>query len=255
MADSEKELRDQLKSLSEVLQMSSSALLPNAPQELLSSIVEAAATIFGAQAASIALIRDGETLEFVTAYGVGGDEIIGRRIPVDRGIAGFVALTGQALAISDVEKDPRFDREFAASTGYVPNSILAAPLERRGSIVGVMEVLDKLNAPGFAMQDLELMGIFGRQAAIAIGHTEMLDQLGEFLRAGLLELAASEGTLRIDELVDALQVDSRSEASEELREMAHHIARLYAAGEAERKACLGVLHSLTQYLDHRRTLS
>lgn len=245
-------LQAQLKALVEVLQLSASVLLPNSTQELLGSIVEAAATIFGARAGSIALIRGGESLEFVTAYGVGEAEIVGRVLPIDRGIAGFVALTGQALAISDVEQDPRFDREFAASTGYVPTSILAAPLERDGAVVGVMEVLDKVDAPGFAMHDLELIGIFGRQAAIAIQQAEMLEKLDLLLRDGLAGLAGEMPGLRVDEILAALaDQDPQRGDHHKFRMLVQHIARLYSAGESERQACLGVLEVLTRYLDQR----
>lgn len=248
-------VRTQLKGLVAVLQTSASSLLPSATQDLLGSIVEAAATIFGARAASIALIRDGETLEFVAAHGAGEQEILGRKIPIDRGIAGFVALTGQALAISDVEQDPRFDREFAASTGYVPTSILAAPLERHGAVMGVMEVLDKVEASAFAMQDMELMGIFGRQAALAIEQSEMLDQIDRLLREGLIRLANTDDELHVDQIIAALrEADPLTDRSAELLELAGHIGRLFTAGDREWQACLGVLNSLANYVDHRRSL-
>ncbi|MGA9533203.1 MAG: GAF domain-containing protein [Anaerolineales bacterium] len=249
-------LESQLAALVEVMQVSTSILLPHSTHELLDSIVEAAARIFGARSASIALVREEESvLEFVTAYGPAGDQIIGRKIPVDSGLAGFVVMTEQALVISDVEHDPRFDRAFAASTGYVPNSILAAPLDRGGRVVGVMEVLDKVDATGFAIQDLELMEIFGRQAAIAIEQTDMLDQLDHLLQDGLTELANSEEGLQVDALLDAVAASrGRGEGGSDLREMAEHVSRLYAAGPEERRVCLGMLQVISDYVDRRQAL-
>jgi GAF domain-containing protein len=254
--DTSPSLEAQLAELVEVLQSSSSILLPHSTHQLLNSIVEAAARIFGARAASIALVREDDSmLEFVTAYGPAGDEIIGRKIPIDRGLAGFVAMTEQAIVISDVEHDPRFDREFAASTGYVPNSILAAPLDRGGRVVGVMEVLDKIDATGFAIQELELMEIFGRQAAIAIEQTDMLDQLDRLLQQGLAELSESNDDLRVDALLAALAA-SRAKRDEQvdLRQMAEHVGRMYAAGPEERRLCLGMLQAMSAYIERRRAL-
>jgi hypothetical protein len=121
-------------------------------------------------------------------------------------------------------------------------------------VVGVLEVLDKVDAPGFAMHDLELMGIFGRQAAIAIEQTGMLDQLNRLLRDGLVELANGDEHLGIDQLVDAFGDGSPGPPVTELRAMAQHIGRLYSAGEHERQACMGVLETLSRYLDQRQAL-
>src|SRR4030065_2355586 len=104
-------------------------VVPVSPDELLRSIVEAAARIFGAAAASILLVNELEgVLEFKVAHGASNRNLVGTRIPLNQGIAGYVAMSGQPIAISDVAQDTRFNRDFAKSTGYVPRSILAAPL-------------------------------------------------------------------------------------------------------------------------------
>jgi hypothetical protein len=90
-------------------------------------------------------------LEFKVAYGEGSRDLVGVRIPLNQGIAGYVAMSGQPIAISDVDQDARFNRDFARSTGYVPRSILATPLMAGDRVLGVMEILDKINAPAFGM--------------------------------------------------------------------------------------------------------
>lgn len=101
-------------------------------------------SIFGAAACSCALAtEDGAALEFVAADGAGADAIVGVRLPVSRGIAGFVALSGQPITIADVTADHRFARDVAESTDYVPQTIIAAPLlDDDGETLGVLEVLD-----------------------------------------------------------------------------------------------------------------
>src|SRR5512136_2213983 len=101
-------LAEQLQRLLEAIEASGRAILPSSNEELLQSIVQAAARIFGAAAASIALVDEQEQrIVFRVAYGVGRDEVIGMKIPIDQGIAGYVVNTGQPMAISDVQQDER----------------------------------------------------------------------------------------------------------------------------------------------------
>lgn len=110
--------------------------------ELLVSIVEATRERLGAVACSVAVL-DGDELEFRAASGVGAAEVLGLRIPASHGIAGWVATSGQAITVSDVDRDGRFARDTAESTGYVPRTILAVPVETDDEVWGVLEVLDR----------------------------------------------------------------------------------------------------------------
>ena len=90
--------------------------------------VAAVRDLFGAAACSCALTdAQGEELTFVAADGAGATEILGVRLPVRRGLAGWAAVSGQPLAVRDVGNDPRFAREVAESTSHVPDVLLVAP--------------------------------------------------------------------------------------------------------------------------------
>ncbi len=143
-------------------------------QALLRSIVEATATLFDAEASSIAIFeRDPDRLEFRVAAGAHGAGAVGLSVPPSHGIVGYVFSTGQALALSDVMADPRFDRLTAERTGYVPRSIAAVPLIDGQHPVGVLQVLDKRGSPTFSLRDMELLGVFAVQAAAAINATRV----------------------------------------------------------------------------------
>ena len=114
--------------------------------ELLTGIVAATRERLGAAACSVALL-EGDELVFRAAAGVGAAEVIGVRLPVGRGIAGWAVASGQAIAVADVHLDQRFDRETAASTGFLPTSILAVPIEDDDGPRGVLEVLDRQPEP------------------------------------------------------------------------------------------------------------
>jgi GAF domain-containing protein len=137
--------------------------------ELLHSITAAARDVFGAAACSVAVLEaDDEHLLFRAAAGTGSDRIVGRRLPVGRGIAGWAASSGEAISVENVEGDPRFARDTAESTGFVPRSIMAAPLEADGRLYGVIEVLDRDATTQSRQPGLDLLTRFAHQAALVL---------------------------------------------------------------------------------------
>jgi len=244
----------ELKHLLTSVEASGVALLPASNLELLQTVVEAAAQIFGAAAASICLLDDADqSLEFKVAFGAGRDEVLGMRIPLDRGIAGYVASTGQPIAISNVSQDVRFNQEFAQSTGYVPASILATPLMINDRVIGVMEVLDKIDAASFGMQDMELLGVFARQAALAIEQAQQMNGLAQVLVNGIDQLLkgdSAEGQTLLSEIADEALDHGQAEYQQAMA-LAGLLFEIGQAGEAEWRLCLDVLAGLRDYLRSR----
>ena len=243
----------QLQQLISTMDLSGRALLPGSSHELLQSIVEAAARIFGALAASIALVDETQSaLVFQVATGPVDQDVLGRRFPINSGLAGYVATTGQPLAISDVQKDPRFNQEFAESTGYVPSSILAAPLVRNDRVIGVMEVLDKIDSSSFDIQEIELLGMFANQAAIAISQSQQYESLGMALKETIKRLIEEDPTVKLGEVLRALEVEqSDNERYRDLYAIAGRINTLSEVGDSERRACLDILTIFDEYLHSR----
>ena len=138
-------------------------------RELLQSIVDVARTIFGARAASVFLLdEEADELVFEAVAGEGQGTLIGSRFPSSTGIAGFALVTRQPLVVDDREADPRFSRDRAESTGYVPNSIVASPLLHEERALGVLSVLDRAPDRPFGLAELELLSRFSSQAAIGL---------------------------------------------------------------------------------------
>lgn len=247
-------LAAQLKGLLQAIEASGYAVLPRTNDALLKSIVAAAARIFGAAAASILLVNEqNQTLEFKVAYGSADHDLVGTQIPLNRGIAGYVAMTGQPIAISDVQQDARFNQDFAKSTGYIPGSILATPLLSGDRVIGVMEVLDKINAPNFGIQDMELLGLFAQQAAIAIAQSQQYERLSDALVSGLKQLVAGDGASGSEALLQALERAGEEDgAFTDLLALASAFNAIGQLGEAERRACLKVLAAFTEYSRSRK---
>ncbi|HET7745253.1 MAG TPA: GAF domain-containing protein [Gaiellaceae bacterium] len=136
---------------------------------LLSAIVEVARAIFGARASSILLLdEESEELVFAAVVGEGEEDLLGMRFPAGKGIAGWVLATRTPLVLEDVRTDPRFAGDVAEDTGYVPSGLMAAPLLHDEAALGVLEVLDRPERSLFSLQEMELLGLFANQAAIAV---------------------------------------------------------------------------------------
>lgn len=137
--------------------------------ELLTSVVTVARALFGAAAASVFLLDEqSDELVFEAVSGAGEDHLVGERFPASRGIAGWVLGAQEPLVVSDLTENPVFARDLAETTGYVPRSMMAAPLLRREEIIGVMEVLDPTPNPVSPLGALQLLALFAGQAAVAL---------------------------------------------------------------------------------------
>jgi GAF domain-containing protein len=159
-------------------------------RELLQSIVEVARAIFHAKASSIFLLdEETDELVFEAVAGEGSESLVGQRFPSSTGIAGFVLVSRQPLVIEDVLSDPRFSRETAESTGFVPKGLMAVPLLHEESALGVLEVLDRPSDARFTLAEMGLLGLFANQAAIALDLLQRARRAQDTL-AGKGELAA-----------------------------------------------------------------
>jgi GAF domain-containing protein len=188
---------------------------------LLQATVEVARAIFRAKAASVFLLdEDADELVFEAVAGEGSGDLIGRRFPSSTGVAGWVLTTRQPLVVDDLTADTRFSVEAAASTGYIPRGIMAVPLLVEERALGVLEVLDRPADSQFTLAEMNLLGLFANQAAVAL----------DLLQRGRRAQAALEG-------------------EGELGALARIAATLEAADEEKRAAALRLLAALEQLLE------
>jgi len=169
---------------------------------LLQSIVDVARAIFAAKASSITLLdEDADELVFEAVAGEGADTLVGRRLPSSTGIMGWTLTTRQPLVIEDVAQDPRHSRDTAEKTGYVPKGLMSVPLLYEERALGVLQVLDR-QAP-FSLAEMELLGMFGNQAAIGLDLLQRARRAKAVLDEGEADVAAVAGlAAQLDELED-----------------------------------------------------
>ena len=136
---------------------------------LLDTTVRLARSVFGGAASSILLLDQASAeLVFTAVSGQGEEFLIGRRFPSHRGLAGWVAASGEAMIVDDVTTSELFARDVAESTGYVPRTIMVAPLLADNDVLGVLEVLDPRPRSGSGLVDLELLTAIAEQAGYSL---------------------------------------------------------------------------------------
>jgi GAF domain-containing protein len=227
------------------------ALTPTGHEELLRSIVGTARELFGAAASSLALLSDdGEHLSFLIASGAGAERVEGTRFSASAGIAGFAVQSGQALVIEDARSDPRFAADVADSSGYQPTRIIAVPLQTERAVIGVLEILD---ATGERRErELDLVGLFADQAALAIENARTFSHLGQTLLQAVSRAAQANDPDMARAL--AALASTTTGAPAELAELAEVFAALGEVGERERAAVTDIAVMFLRYARESRRM-
>ena len=119
---------------------------------------------------------DKDTDELWSKVALGIDESKELRFPADKGLAGYVVKTGEALNIPDAYSDPRFNPEVDKNTGYHTKTILCMPIKNNnGEIIGAFQVLNKIDGV-FTKNDEDLLIAIGGSASIALENAQLFDK-------------------------------------------------------------------------------
>ncbi len=137
-----------------------------------------AANGLGAEASSLMLV-DPETRElvFAIAHGVVADKLLGTRMPIDEGVAGWVARTAQPTIVLDTRLDPRFSPRIDQLTGFETRTILCVPLRTKDVTLGVIQVVNKRGNLPFLGEDVDWLMALAAQSSIAIENAHLYSSL------------------------------------------------------------------------------
>ena len=168
-------MRLRLESLKECFRVS--GLINSSLQldQVLENIMTTSRSILKADACSLMLVDEtsGE-LVFEVAQGPVADKLKGgMRISKGQGIAGSVFETGESVLIENAYEDPRFNREFDRVTGYRTRSILCVPLKIKERVIGVSQVINKLDGSDFTGEDRETLSLLCANAAVAVENARL----------------------------------------------------------------------------------
>ncbi|MFQ3615339.1 MAG: GAF domain-containing protein [Cyanobacteriota bacterium] len=105
------------------------------------------------------------------------NQLLEIRIPMNRGIVGFVASTGQIVNVENAYEDPRFDPTTDRKTGYKTRTILSMPVfNSEGKLIGVTQLINKYQG-SFTRSDEEFMQAFNTQAGIALENAQLFERV------------------------------------------------------------------------------
>lgn len=141
---------------------------------LLRIIVEATTQLLDADRATIFLV-DADRAEVWSKVALGTD--VGEiRFPLNVGIAGRVASTGETVNIPDAYEDPRFNPEPDRRSGYRTRSLLTYAMKGHdGRVIGVFQAVNKAGGP-FTADDEETLSSLAASAAVAIENAQLVSE-------------------------------------------------------------------------------
>jgi putative methionine-R-sulfoxide reductase with GAF domain len=140
---------------------------------ILDKIMDYSLAMTRSDAGSILLIED-NNLTFKVAKGQMASDIVGKTIPQNKGIAGWIVENGQPVRIADVKKDERFNPDIDVLTGYETKSVLCVPLMMRTGVIGVLELLNKKDG-FYTDRDEEVIKYLADQAAISLARARFYE--------------------------------------------------------------------------------
>ncbi|MEG4533800.1 GAF domain-containing protein [Microcoleus sp. D2_18a_D3] len=143
----------------------------------LRSVMDQARDLMQADRSTLFLLNR-ETNELWTKLAkADGTTMMEVRLPANRGIAGYVASTGQPLNITDAYDDPRFDPSTDQQTGYRTRTVLCMPVHNaKGELIGVTQLINK-NQGTFTPSDEEFLRAFNSQAGMALQNSQLFQNV------------------------------------------------------------------------------
>ncbi|MEA3339623.1 MAG: GAF domain-containing protein, partial [Chloroflexota bacterium] len=136
------------------------------------------------------LLLDEDTGELVFRSGTGerAQILIGQRLALDEGVAGWVAEHSESLLVHDTRSEPRFTPIFDEITGSATTSILSVPLMVKGRAIGVVEALNK-PAPGFTEDDVAMLRSLAASAAVSIENAQLFEETSRLHHQSKVQLS------------------------------------------------------------------
>ena len=119
------------------------------------------------------------SLYFIACYGKGSAKLTGNAIPSGVGIVGQTYTSGKPYISKDVEADKNFYKAIDKKTKFHTQSIICVPIEIRGTVIGVLELINRLDRINYDKKDLKLLKIFASYTSTLIQNALDAKRFGE----------------------------------------------------------------------------
>ncbi|OQX55729.1 MAG: hypothetical protein B5M53_03970 [Candidatus Cloacimonas sp. 4484_209] len=147
-------------------------------EKTLSELLSLAVEITSSEAGSI-LLKDNETIRITAAEGPKASLLKDIKLPLGKGIAGWVAKTGVPILTNDVKLDERWDSSIAEAIRYKTRNIIALPIKSGINIIGVLELINKRNGKDYVQDDLDISTLFSSFLAKTIENANLIREMNE----------------------------------------------------------------------------
>lgn len=174
-------------------------------KEALTSILSLAIDVIGAKLGSV-MILDAEKNELYIGASCGLEDnvIQNTRMKLGSSISGYVAQTGKALIIEDIEKDPRFAR--INRQKYESKSLISVPLIYKDQLFGVINLNNKVDGNPFTQDDLFMLASLTVPAAVAIDRANLIAEKTKTIRELTILHSMTEKVSMLDDLKEISRV-------------------------------------------------
>lgn len=145
--------------------------------DVLERILEQISQALRVEMVALALIEP-RTQELVFRAGIGekGQDIVGMRLQLGQGIAGWVAQQGTGTVVPAAAEDQRFSPELDKRLGFITRAIACAPIRSHNEVIGVLEALNPIGG-AFDTDALPVLTRIGSLAGTAIRHAQLFERL------------------------------------------------------------------------------
>jgi signal transduction histidine kinase len=149
------------------------------PRQIVEHLLPAAAEISGAGGALLWLLEEAPEACLVCRAAFHRGHVhfpVNLRLRPGRGIACWVAQQGASAIVSDVQQAPQFSPAVDRKVGFARKSLLAVPLHARGKMIGVLEIVNKVEGE-FSEDDRTLIEMLVAPAALALDSARLAETL------------------------------------------------------------------------------
>jgi len=141
---------------------------------LLHEVGRAAVELIEAESGGVTLVvEEGRFLKVAAATGP-IEMALGRLIPIDQSMLGWVAINGQPLISNDMDQDPRSYRMPGLKVKL--RTVAIVPLRSAGVVIGTISVYNRLDGRPFGDHDLQLLQTLGDQVVVGLDRTAVLEE-------------------------------------------------------------------------------
>ena len=168
---------------------------------LLNQILVSAVEILRSEAGSLLLVDEQtDELIFVVTTGPVASDLNGVRLPPGTGLVGKAVESRQSVIDNNVQQSKDWFEKTDEETGFLTRALMVVPMEVRDKVIGVIEVINKVDGSPFSPDDQRLLSAFTAQAAVAIENARLFTMTDQALASRVEELSVMQ---RIDRELNA----------------------------------------------------